>query len=199
MGTIAQRKETMRAEMRRCLRLCKSSDRSLLSANIVERLEANTFFQEAQYIALYLPLATEPDLLPIVKRWAEKAYYAPRVIDQSLSFARLPEDCSQLITGPLGNREPDAKAEMLDIEALSIVFVPGLAFDANGWRLGRGGGYYDRWLRAIPSRVIKIGVCFTFQMKEAVPHDSHDVRMDAVLTDVSYHPITCLSDGRDVC
>jgi len=64
-----------------------------------------------------------------------------------------------------------------------IALVPGLAFTAKGTRLGYGGGVYDRWLS--DSKAIKIGICYQFQVVSSLPHESHDIPMDLVLTDVS--------------
>ena len=66
-----------------------------------------------------------------------------------------------------------------DYEQIDIVLVPGMAFDAAGHRLGRGRGYYDRFL--IQTACRKIGVCFPFQRVAEVPTDDHDVMMDEVI------------------
>lgn len=67
-----------------------------------------------------------------------------------------------------------------DYEQIDLVVVPGMAFDAHGNRLGRGRGYYDRFLRALP-HVYKIGICFDFQKQPYIPTDANDVKMDEVL------------------
>ena len=75
-------------------------------------------------------------------------------------------------TGPLFTRH----------EAIDVVVVPGVAFDAQGRRLGHGKGYYDRLLAQLP-RAYKIGLCFAFQMVERVPTTPQDVAMDEVVHD----------------
>ena len=67
---------------------------------------------------------------------------------------------------------------------LSIAIVPAMAFDKQGHRLGRGKGYYDRFLSRIPN-IYKIGVCFPFQMLESIPSESTDVVMDEVITSLN--------------
>jgi 5-formyltetrahydrofolate cyclo-ligase len=64
---------------------------------------------------------------------------------------------------------------------LDLIVVPGLAFTAEGNRLGRGAGFYDRFLAGIPANTVKVGVCFEFQRVSEVPQESHDVKMDAVV------------------
>lgn len=68
-------------------------------------------------------------------------------------------------------------------DAIDLAFVPGMAFDMKGHRLGRGKGYYDRLLARVEFRSIpKIGVCFDFQMFDAIPSEPHDCTMDHVIT-----------------
>jgi 5-formyltetrahydrofolate cyclo-ligase len=66
---------------------------------------------------------------------------------------------------------------------LDLIVVPGLAFTAEGNRLGRGAGFYDQFLSAIPATTVKVGVCFEFQKVPEVPQESHDVKMDTVVCD----------------
>ena len=67
-----------------------------------------------------------------------------------------------------------------DYHSISVALVPGMAFDAAGHRLGRGRGYYDRFLSAHPP-LYKIGVCFPFQRVAEVPSEEHDVAMNEVI------------------
>ena len=81
-----------------------------------------------------------------------------------------------------GVNEPLAEA---DVVVPSVLLVPLLAFDAQGWRLGYGGGYYDRTLAALRAAgpVRAIGIAYGGQQIAAVPHGNHDQRLDAVLTE----------------
>jgi 5-formyltetrahydrofolate cyclo-ligase len=63
----------------------------------------------------------------------------------------------------------------LDISALDAVLVPGVAFDKQNFRLGRGGGYYDRFLNNLPKKIHTIGLAFDFQVVDRLPHDHHDI------------------------
>ena len=64
-------------------------------------------------------------------------------------------------------------------EHMDVAVIPGMAFDREGHRLGRGKGYYDRFLNRV--QTYKIGVCFDFQMMDQLPHDPHDVMMDEII------------------
>jgi 5-formyltetrahydrofolate cyclo-ligase len=81
-----------------------------------------------------------------------------------------------------GVTEPDVGAEVM---TPSVLLVPLLAFDADGYRLGYGGGYYDRTLTVLRAQwsVRAIGIAYAGQEIEKLPHDAHDERLDAVLTE----------------
>lgn len=67
-----------------------------------------------------------------------------------------------------------------DYDLIDVAIVPGMAFDREGHRLGRGKGYYDRFLAQLP-HIYKIGICFPFQLVDKVPADVHDILMDEVI------------------
>ena len=86
---------------------------------------------------------------------------------------------NDLATGCYGIKEPTGKV-FTDFAKIDVAIIPGVAFDRQGHRLGRGKGYYDRLLSVMP-QVYKIGLCFDFQVVDNVPVDSHDIRMDEVI------------------
>ena len=69
------------------------------------------------------------------------------------------------------------------LEKPDLIFVPGLAFSKDGHRLGRGAGFFDRLLAGRAARAFKIGICFSFQLVDAVPTERHDIEMDILVTD----------------
>ena len=87
-----------------------------------------------------------------------------------------PED---LTIGSYGIAEPIG-ALFTDYSSIDLAVIPGMAFDQQGHRLGRGKGYYDKLLPKIPAT--KIGICFPFQMIDEVPSENFDALMDAVIT-----------------
>ena len=76
--------------------------------------------------------------------------------------------------------EPSPKCNEVNINQLDLVIVPGVAFDRFGGRLGRGSGYYDRFLKNL--KAIFYGVCFKQQVVDKTPQDSHDAKMDIIMT-----------------
>ncbi len=98
-------------------------------------------------------------------------------------------DLSELRAARFGLMEPGPKAPLLEKDQLELVVTPGLAFDERGYRLGHGAGYYDRFLAGIPS-VFKLGLAYDFQLIPRIPVESHDIRLDALLTPSKYLSFT---------
>jgi 5-formyltetrahydrofolate cyclo-ligase len=92
-----------------------------------------------------------------------------------------------LVRGVWDIPTPHPEAELVEPDA---VLVPMLAFDRLGFRLGYGGGYYDRTLRELRSqkKVVAIGVAYSAQEVSSVPHDENDARLDYLLTERGYQP-----------
>jgi len=127
----------------------------------------------------------EVDLAEFVaKMLRDSIVYLPRIdAAGSMYFVRVRDDWGAHVTsGPRGIIQPEeGYGEPFVVPESGNVFVvvPGLAFDQNGQRLGRGAGYYDR-LFSMPGleRAVKIGVCWSMQIVHTVPTDLHDVKMD---------------------
>ena len=90
------------------------------------------------------------------------------------------EDSAELRIGPYGIREP-ALERPVPIDNLDLVIVPGVAFDKKGNRLGRGKGYYDRFLKELSDDTATIGLAYDFQILPSVPVQAHDVSVKRVL------------------
>ena len=163
------------------------SERSERSRRIAQQILGSSTWHEASCVLLFAPLPTEPDLDLL---WQGDALTGKQVAYPQVEGAgmKLYHLCSvnELEPARWGLREPPphaARETMLD--DVSLVLVPGLAFDAAGGRLGRGGGYYDRLLASRdPAKTRLVGVGFAFQLiPEPLPLAAHDVRMDEVCTD----------------
>ncbi|MBF0533205.1 MAG: 5-formyltetrahydrofolate cyclo-ligase, partial [Candidatus Omnitrophica bacterium] len=86
-------------------------------------------------------------------------------------------------SGPYGILQPKASEDRkLDLDQIDMVIVPGVAFDRNNCRLGRGQGYYDRFLPRLSARTTTVGLAFDFQMLDVIPQiEPHDVPVSCVL------------------
>lgn len=170
-------------ELRRQVALLKtrhSSSTTRQSAEILAALEAHPAFRAATTVLLYHSLKDEVDTHEFIRKWSrEKRILLPVVVgdDLELRLYTRPED---LKPGAYGIEEPTGEL-FTDYADIDFIVVPGVAFDRNGNRLGRGKGYYDRLLPRIPS-AYKAGICFPFQLVEKVPAEPFDIRMDEIIT-----------------
>ena len=148
------------------------------SLQIQRQIEATTLFRKAQTILLYHSLPDEVQTLSMLKDWhPQKQCLLPQIQGDSLVIRKYTgEESLQL--GSMGIQEPTGEIYS-DYQQIDLVIVPGMAFDRQGGRLGRGRGYYDRLLPAIEAPAV--GICFPFQLVEEVPVDSFDVLMHQVI------------------
>ena len=150
------------------------------SADIVEKL-TSSILPHASTILCYWPLSDEPDIRQLINTLvnAGKTVLLPKVTgDETMTIHRYtsPDDMAE---GAFHIMEPTTAA-FTDLAQIDTVLVPGVAFDAAGHRLGRGRGYYDRFLATCP-QVRKVGICFPFQRVAEVPFEGHDIVMDEVI------------------
>jgi 5-formyltetrahydrofolate cyclo-ligase len=152
---------------------------------LAARLAGCPAFLAARRIALYAAL---PDELPTrmafdaaLERGCQALF--PVVEGERRLVFRPLERWEELKPGRYGIPEPPKQGPALRPEEGDLVLVPGVAFDAEGQRLGRGGGYYDAAFPPGASGPLLYGVGFEFQVVDAVPHGSRDRRMDAIVTE----------------
>ena len=91
------------------------------------------------------------------------------------------KECMQ--KGSYNIYEPQGET-FTDLVSIDAAIIPGVSFDRHGNRLGRGKGYYDRFLKKL--NTFKIGICFSFQISDEIPHDEHDIAMDEIWTEEGY-------------
>jgi 5-formyltetrahydrofolate cyclo-ligase len=177
-------KKILRAELRALLRT-PPADRGGLSARICEQILALPEWQNAQTVALFCPLPSEPAVDPLLQvALAEgKRVALPRICGDELRWIRITPEDERVASLRFAHLEEPAGTEVILPAQLDLVLVPGLGFGSGGERLGRGGGYYDRALAAMPPEVVRLGVCYALQIREYIPRESHDRKVDRVITD----------------
>ena len=150
------------------------------SAKILAALEAHPAFRAAATVLLYHSLPDEVDTYRFVENWsAQKRVLLPQVVGDDLCLRRY-TSAADMAVGAYGILEPVGEL-FTDYDSISLVVVPGVAFDAAGNRLGRGKGYYDRLLPRLAA-AYKIGICFPFQLVDRVPAEPFDIRMDEIIS-----------------
>ena len=145
--------------------------------SIWEQLESLPEFTQAQSVLLYWSMPSEVGTHSFLERWyGRKKLYLPKVAGESLEIREYsPETLEE---GYRGIMEPSSLAP--EASTVDLVIVPGMAFDAKGNRLGRGGGFYDRLLPTLSCP--KVGICRSGQLVEDVPMQSWDQKVDIVIT-----------------
>jgi 5-formyltetrahydrofolate cyclo-ligase len=174
-----RKKSAMRALTEQQRRILTPEQVADNSAKIIAQLEQMSVFREAQTVMLYYPIHHEVDLRPLLTKYAgQKIFLFPVTHRRSIEVR--PYDGEDMMRkGHFGIPEPQTPTFTGHID---LALVPGVLFDRHCHRMGRGGGYYDRWLRRHPG-VYKIGVCYSFQLeREDIPHNWLDVRMNRVIT-----------------
>lgn len=184
---LTRRKDEVRRAMRERLTALSIDDRARWSREACARLVRSPAFQRASMVMLYMPMRSEIDVLPVALEAfrAGKSICVPRVEsgrDTMNAISTNSFDDESMVPDAAGVRTPKSGSRVPD-EVIDLVVVPGVAFDLSGARLGRGGGFYDRFLGSLKQTTATIGVCFDFQLADAIPVDRQDVRVKAVVSD----------------
>jgi 5-formyltetrahydrofolate cyclo-ligase len=171
-------KKELRKQIAARKRAQSESTLDALSRDVLTSLECHPAFREANTILMYHSLPDEVRTWDFVDRWCgSKRILLPVVVGDDLEL-RLYSGRDSLRVGAYNILEPVGPV-FSDYDSIDLAVVPGVAFTADGIRLGRGKGYYDRLLPRIKAR--KIGICFPFQILHSIPAESFDIRMDEVI------------------
>lgn len=136
----------------------------------------------AANVMAYVSTAREPDTMPLLQKLLSmgKCLLLPRVSGDGFMEARAVSDLAVLVRGAFGILEPDSTAPLIAPDKIEVVLVPGVAFDLERRRLGRGGGYYDRFLPE--THAFTAALAAPVQLLPEVPAESHDVCVDCLIT-----------------
>ena len=181
---IQQAKAALRKQFRGALQKISPVARNAMSAQIRDRLKDQAIWKNAGTILFFAPLPVEPDIWPLLEEGfaGGKIAALPRFDSASNGYVacRVKHPRNDIVPGQFGIREPGANCVELPLNRLDLVLVPGVAFDLQGRRLGRGRGFYDRLLADVDG--IKCGIAFDEQMVEEIPAGPLDIRLNFILT-----------------
>ena len=176
---LLQEKKRMRELLVQKRRLLTPEQVSQQSAIIVSHVESLQAFQSAKAVLIYYPTHNEVDLLPLIKKYKHaKTFLFPVVHRRSMNACPY-EGNSKMHRGKFNIPEPTTLPYMGHID---MVLVPGVAFDKIGNRLGRGGGYYDRFIACLGRNTALVGVGYDFQVIDKVPTNRRDKKLDYLMT-----------------
>ncbi len=186
----AAAKEEARRALRQKLRDLGPAFRAEASLVICELAGQLPAFRRGLCIGLFAPLPSEPDIHPLIEEaWAQgKEVALPRMWREGssprLEWHAVTGWAEVVEPGPFGLREPDpAQCRRIDPAQIDCLFVPGLGFDETGLRLGRGGGFYDRFLGGASTGLARFGLMFTAQRVPRLPREPHDQALPAIVTE----------------
>jgi 5-formyltetrahydrofolate cyclo-ligase len=156
------------------------------SRRILKRLIRSSYFRKSRNLLTYVALSQEVETMPLIREALKrgKKVFVPHVDRQrkTMRAYRIEKPGRQLKPGSYGILEPVAGLHEQPPAGIDLVIIPGLGFDRSGVRLGRGMGYFDRFLKCT-GRAKKIGLAFREQVLNEIPSEAHDVPMDLVITD----------------
>ena len=151
---------------------------------ICDRLKTLALFKQAKTIFAYFSFRHEPDLSSLFslnKNWA-----FPRCVDKSLEW-RLWHPGEPLAIGKYNIQEPLKTAPIISPSAADLILVPTVACDEQGYRLGYGGGFYDRLLSSPQgSNIPTIGIVFNFAFIPQLPIDPWDIKLDFICSETKF-------------
>ena len=160
-------------------------DRAEYSARLCSGITMLKDYADADILLLYFPTRSEPDLTALAHlAWRDgkqAAFPISRTDSLTLDF-RIVKSLDELSAGAYGIREPDESAPRANVTERTLCILPALAVDIDGYRLGYGKGYYDRFLLQNP-HLKKIGLAYACQEVEAVPTEENDIPLDMVITE----------------
>jgi len=175
-------KDQLRTEAHSARAQLTPERRAAAAQSAAAQLLALPELRAARQVLVYAPLPDELDPL----RWCDKGVRPlchtlvwPRVAGDHLTLHACAEH--ELVPGSFGLREPRPDASQVALADIDVALVPGLAFDAQGYRIGYGKGYYDRLLASAPETLLTIGLCFEETFYRAIVHDDHDVPVARVI------------------
>ena len=159
---------------------------------IQRRLIESEFYRAASAIVLYASKENEVSTDKILTESLSfgRAVFYPRVDAASGTMvARRVRDTAELQRGAFGIFEPPESADALEVSKFKsvIVCVTGVAFGIGGQRLGRGGGYYDRFIDHLGDDAISVGLAYSFQLLDRIPETGLDRRLNYILTESAIH------------
>lgn len=152
-------------------------DSNKIINNFLQKIHLSNFTT----IMLYYPHKREVDTIPLIKKLIQekKTVILPKVSGQDIKPIII-KDLDNLIVGYAGIKEP--VGIQIDTQDIDIIVIPAVAYDKEGYRIGYGKGYYDRFLPKLRKDTLKVGFCYDFQLLEKLPHEPHDIQVDLIIT-----------------
>ncbi|RJX19259.1 MAG: 5-formyltetrahydrofolate cyclo-ligase [Desulforudis sp.] len=181
------KKQNLRQELLEQRAAMDPADVAVRSTAVAERVFQFGPFQDAGTVMVYADFRNEVQTGAIIAAAldAGKRVGLPLADREQkmLTVIRITNYPEDLEAGAYGIPEPKSGLTPLEVKEIDLILVPGVGYDTDGYRLGFGGGYYDRFLRGIRRRTVKAGLAYDFQVKDTVHPDSHDRGVHYIITE----------------
>ncbi len=178
------KKHSLRVQYKERLSHLPVGEKKSQSELLVDQLSTYLKKQSGAW-TLFAPLNDEPNLLPLLKQCDHIDWLFPKMESQTeISFRRV-KSLNQLVANSWGLEQPSDQQPLFASEQITGALVPALAYDRYGTRLGRGGGYYDRFLKYFKG--LKLGVIFNEGIFNGLlPREAHDQVMNVVISPMQW-------------
>jgi len=188
MEEIQEKKNDIRSEIKNVLNSRSRSERLKKTKDIENRLFEFANFLEAKIALLYLSKDDKVRMEDIIGRCfsINKTVVLPAFDTEKheMKLMKVGNLKADLKTGSRGIKEPKRQlCKIVPIEYIDIAFIPGIAFDEKGGRIGSGEGYYDRFIPKLPNTTRKVSLAFEDQIVQQVPMEPHDRYIDILITE----------------
>lgn len=183
---VEKTKRDLRKKILDRLKNQKEDERQRRSQTIRRKLLASPEFRNAKVLMFYISKDGEVETRPIIEAALVrgKVVLVPviKVRRKKMVVSEITDPNKDLVKGPYGIYQPKTPTKIYHPRSIDLAIVPGVAFDKNGNRLGRGMGYYDKFLVGLRKGVPRIGLAFKFQVVKRLPTLSHDQPVTKLLT-----------------
>lgn len=184
--SVYEDKKQLRKVLKARRKALGEATRLTYSQMICRKILQDEAYLRAKKIFVFAPMSTEVriDLFFSEADQTGKALCFPATFEEGRMEAYLPEAWNRMNIDPMGFRTPDPKKdELIDPDDLDLVLVPLLGFDAELFRIGYGGGFYDRYLSRLSPHTAILGVAFDVQKVERIPRNRYDVALPRLVTE----------------
>ena len=174
-------KTELRKQVLQEMKAISQEQKQFIDKTLTERLLQHPFYQEAKVIATYLSFPHEFQTQGLIEQALRdgKKVLIPKTYPKGrMDFVVY--DPQQLVKTSFGLLEPQGDLEVVDVSQIDLIHVPGLAFTREGYRIGYGGGYYDRYLEHFSGHTLS--TVYPCQIRDFIPED-HDIPVQEVLID----------------
>ncbi len=184
---MKEQKAIVRQQVREHLSAISEDQHLQFSRRIVDHAQQFLSHRQLSVVGLFLPLRDEPDITPLIHWCLERGWgvalpwIAANANRMEMRAVRhLDRDVEP---GPFGILQPRPVQQIVPPSELDYIFLPGRAFDLRGRRIGRGKGFYDRFLTRLRKECVRVGIAFRVQVLDQIPSGQNDQSVDIIITE----------------